>query len=78
MIKWIKESNRWKHLIGGILIGVGANSTYCAAYATVGVASALELKDKLWDGKWDWIDWILTIIGGAIGYSLRLGIVALV
>jgi len=51
--KWFNESNRWKHFIGGFGIGLFANSVYCAAYAGLGVASALELKDKLWGGQWD-------------------------
>jgi hypothetical protein len=67
---WLKESNRWKHLTGGLLIGLGADSTYCAAYAGIGVASALELKDKLWGGAWDWQDWILTIAGAALGRTI--------
>ena len=78
LFNWLKESNRYKHLIGGILIGLGANSVYCAAYAGIGVASALELKDKLHGGKWDWIDWALTVGGVAIGYGLRLGFIAII
>lgn len=49
-----------------------SNSPYCAALCGVGVASALELKDRLWGGKWDWIDWSLTVAGVAIGYSARV------
>lgn len=71
IINWLKQSNRGKHLIGGIVIGAGANSVYCAAYAGIGVASALELKDKLWGGKWDWIDWSLTVAGVVIGQIIR-------
>lgn len=71
MIEWLKKSNRWKHLVGGILIGVGADDLYCAAYAGIGIASALELKDKLWGGKIDWVDWSLTMVGVAVGYSGR-------
>lgn len=70
MIKWLKESNRYKHLLGGLLIGLGANSIYCAAYAGIGIAGALELKDKLKGGKWDWIDFICTIVGVGIGYAI--------
>lgn len=66
---WIKESNRWKHLIGGMIIGLGANSTYCAAYAGIGVAAALELKDKLHGGEWDWIDFGVTVAGVAVGWT---------
>ena len=72
IIEWFKESNRYKHFLGGIAIGIGANSVYCAAYAGIGVASALELKDKLHGGEWDWIDWSLTVSGVAIGYLIRL------
>lgn len=70
VIKWLKESNRYKHLIGGVLIGAGANSLYCAAYAGMGVATALELKDRMWGGKADIIDWGLTVGGGG-SYRLR-------
>lgn len=72
VITWLKTSNRWKHLVGGILIGLGADSNYCAAYAGIGVAAALELKDKLWGGKWDWIDFGLTVGGVVVGRSIRI------
>lgn len=77
-MKWLTESDRWKHLVGGIIIGAGANTIYCASYAGIGVASALEFKDKQWGGKWDWIDWSLTIVGVAIGYAIRFGILSLI
>lgn len=82
VINWFKASNRWKHLLGGIIIGAGANSIYCAAYAGIGIASALELKDKLYNENdptvgWDWIDWTITIIGVALGYLIRIGIISL-
>ena len=70
MIDFIKESNRWKHFIGGIVIGCGADSLYCAAYAGIGVAAALELKDKLHGGECDWVDFSVTIVGVSVGYSI--------
>lgn len=70
--EWLKDSNRSKHLVGGTIVGLGANDLYCAAYAGIGVASALEFKDKLWGGKWDWIDWVMTVTGVAIGYTIRI------
>lgn len=66
ILTWLKQSNRYKHLIGGLLIGAFADSDYCAAYAGVGVAASLELKDKLWGGKWDWIDLAITVLGVVI------------
>ena len=72
LIDWFAASNRWKHLVGGILIGLGSNTNYCAAYAGIGVAAALELKDKLHGGKWDWIDFGLTVAGVSIGRLVRI------
>lgn len=69
--KWLNESNRIKHLIGGFVIGAGANDLYCAAYAGGGVAAALELKDHLYGGKWDWIDIATTMAGVAVGHLIR-------
>lgn len=67
IVKWLGESNRYKHLAGGALIGAFAGSTYCAAYAGGLVAAALEFKDKAHGGKWDWIDFGVTVAGVAIG-----------
>ena len=75
LFTWLKESNRYKHLLGGIAIGAFANSLYCAAYAGIGVATALELKDKLWGGKFDLVDLLLTLAGVAIGYGVRIMII---
>lgn len=72
VIEWLKMSNRWKHLAGGFLIGLGADSNYCAAYAGIGVAGALELKDKLHGGQWDWIDFGLTVGGVFAGRFIRI------
>lgn len=70
--QFLFTSNRHKHLLGGVVIGAFANSLYCAAYVGVGVATALELKDKLWGGKPDIVDWTLTIVGVVLGYVLRM------
>ncbi len=71
IIKWLGASNRYKHFVGGVVIGLGADSNYCAAYAGVGVAGALELKDELWGGKWDWIDFGCTLAGVVVGRLTR-------
>ena len=47
IINWFKESNHWKHFVGGVVIGLGANDLYCTVYASAGVIAAMELKDKL-------------------------------
>lgn len=75
MKQFLFTSNRYKHLLGGVVIGVLANTPYCAAYAGVGVACSLELKDKLWGGKPDVVDWAMTIVGVALGYGLRMALI---
>lgn len=70
ILTWIKQSNRYKHLIGGCLIGLGADSNYCAAYAGIGVAASLEYKDKAHGCEWDWIDFGITVAGVAVSRLL--------
>lgn len=69
--EWLKSSHRLLHFLLGILVGFGANSWYCAGYAGIGVAVTSELKDKLWGGIWDWIDFGLTVGGVTMGYTIR-------
>lgn len=68
---WLTESNRWKHIAGGVGIGVLGNDWYCSMYAGVIAASSLEYKDKAHGGRWDWTDWALTVAGCAAGHGLR-------
>lgn len=68
IIEWFKDSNRWKHLLGGFIIGLLCNGWYCAALCGTGVAGALEFKDWQWGGKPDIIDFLLTVGGVAMGY----------
>lgn len=72
ILDWFKQSNRWKHLAGGFVIGIGANSNYCAAYAAVIAGLCLEYKDKAHGGEWDWIDLGLTVGGAVLGRGIRL------
>lgn len=69
--QWLKDSNRLKHLVGGVAVGLGANDWYCAEYVGIGVAGSLEFKDYQWGGKPDWIDFTLTFVGVNIGYTIR-------
>lgn len=54
------------------------NLFYCAAYAGIGVAGALELKDYLWGGKADYVDFLMTVVGVAVGYLMRIGTKSLI
>ena len=72
IIDWLKNSHRWLHILIGLIVGFGSKDWYCAAYTGIGIAVTSELKDKLWGGVWDWIDFVLTVVGVAAGFGLRL------
>lgn len=72
IISFLKESDRYKHLIGGFIVGLLALTPWTAIYAAVVAASCLELKDKLKGCYWDWLDWILTLVGGGIAAIIWL------
>lgn len=83
--KWLRESNRPKHIMVGFLIGLafGFNGAFVAA------ASA-ETKDWLWNGArggqlgwmkgngFDWLDFAATMLGGIVGALIRLLIMYLI
>lgn len=70
-MSWLGKSNRWKHLVGGIAVGLGADDWYTAEYVGLVVGGAMEYKDYQWGGKPDWIDLLLTWVGVNIGYLIR-------
>lgn len=81
IINFLKESNRWFHLIGGalavlavaflspmILVTFGAiiAISLIAIQAVSFIAVALEMKDVQGGGKFDWTDLAVTIIGSIL------------
>ena len=66
------DSNRYKHFIGGIVVGLLSSDVYCAALVGCGVGGAMEFKDWQWGGKPDWVDFAMTVLGTAIGFGIRL------
>ncbi len=72
LFAWLKDSHRLQHLGLGFVYGLGADDCYCVVYGGLGVAGALELKDKLWGGKPDWVDFALTSVGVALGYGTKV------
>ena len=61
-MSWITESNRMKHFLFGIPLGF-----VFTILCVLGCASGMEFKDKQWGGKWDWLDWTATMLGGIVG-----------
>lgn len=68
--KWLKESNRQKHLLYAIPVGL-----VFTILCVLGVASGLEFKDIQYGNKWDWLDWTATMIGGLIGQLVQILVV---
>lgn len=66
-MKWLKESNREKHLLYAIPIGF-----IFTILAVLGCAFGMEFKDKQYGGDFDWLDIAATMIGGAIGQILQV------
>lgn len=66
LINWFKQSNRWKHLLYGFLVALIAGFAF-----TCGAAAGMEFKDRAWGGKWDWIDFGLTVAGALVGAAIR-------
>lgn len=70
---WLKESNRQKHLLYAIPIGL-----VFTILAVLGCAFGMEFKDKEYGGKFDWLDIVATMIGGAIGQLLQIIIILII
>ena len=70
---WLKESNRPKHFLFAIPIGF-----VFTILAVLGAASGMEFKDKAWGGRWDWLDWTATMLGGLIGQALQIAIILII
>lgn len=69
----IIDSSRIKHFVYAIPIGL-----ILTILCVIGVASGMEFKDKQYGNKWDWWDWIFTILGGLIGQALQIGLILLI
>lgn len=68
---WLRESNRWKHLLGGLTLGLLADGWYCAVLCGAAVGGAMEFKDWQWGGRPDLVDFLLTFAGCIIGYTIK-------
>lgn len=69
-MSWFTESNRWKHFLYAIPVAF-----IFTILCVLGLASGMEFKDRQWGGRWDWIDWLATILGGLIGQALQLAVI---
>lgn len=72
-MKWLKESNRTKHLLYAIPIGL-----VFTILAVLGCAFGMEFKDKQHGGTFDWLDIAATMLGGAVGQVLQIILILLI
>ena len=72
VFNWLKQSNRPKHLLYAIPIGL-----VFTILAVLGCAFGMEFKDKQYGGKFDWLDIAATMIGGLIGQLLQIILIIL-
>lgn len=70
---WLKESNRQKHMLYAIPIGL-----VFTILAVLGCAFGMEFKDKQYGGKFDWMNIAATMIGGAIGQLIQIVLILLI
>lgn len=66
-MSWLNESNRPKHFKYAIPIGA-----IFTILCVLGIATGLEFKDKEYGNKFDWLDWVATMLGGIIGQLIQL------
>ena len=70
---WLKESNRQKHMLYAIPIGL-----VFTILAVLGCAFGMEFKDKQYGGKFDWMNIAATMIGGVIGQLIQIVLILLI
>lgn len=63
-MSWITESNRMKHFLYAIPCGL------FGMMFVLGLAIGMEFKDKMYGGKFDLLDILATLLGGAIGFTV--------
>lgn len=69
-MKWLRESNRPRHILYGFLGALIGTILF-----TAGLAIGKEYADKSWGGEFDWLDISATLIGGIAGQIVQLFIV---
>lgn len=72
-MSWISKSNRLKHFAYAIPIGM-VLTVLCA----IGCAGGMEYKDAAYGNKWDWLDFLATVLGGLVGQAIQVGILLII
>lgn len=70
---WLTESNREKHLLYAIPAALLGTILF-----VLGLAAGMEFKDRQYGNRWDWLDFLATVIGGLIGQVIQLTVIILI
>lgn len=68
VLAWLQSNDDIAHFAAGFaiaLVGYALGGIITMLYGLIVAATAAELKDYLWGGDFDWMDWAFTIAGGA-------------
>lgn len=64
---WLRRSNRLRHF------GYAIPCAFLFTFLFVaGLAAGMEFKDNAYSNKWDWLDFIATLLGGIVGQTLQI------
>ena len=72
-MSWIKESNRWRHFLYAIPLAL-----VLTVFSAIGCAGGMEFKDLQYGNRWDWLDFLATVLGGIVGQALQVLIIYLI
>lgn len=69
---WLNESNRMKHFAYAIPSGFVGTELF-----VLGLAVGMEFKDRMYGGRFDWLDIAATVLGGIVGQLLQVALIIL-
>lgn len=69
---WLNESNRMKHFAYAIPCGFVGTELF-----VLGLAVGMEFKDRMYGGRFDWLDIAATVLGGIVWQLLQVALIIL-
>ena len=67
---WLGESNRTRHFAYAIPCGLVGTELF-----VLGLALGMELKDRMYGARFDWLDIAATLLGGMVGQAVQAALV---
>lgn len=67
---WLTESNRMRHFAYAIPCGLIGTELF-----VLGLALGMEFKDRMYGGRFDWLDITATLLGGLVGQAVQVALI---